>query len=150
MALLIFLDTNILYHILHNTPKTEQVLTLLEENPGDYVIDMVVHNEIIYTSTMRYLEHDHGVKGIYSVRRWIIKHGYPREVIDAVRKLIKKLNIKLVSSAYTEQELYDTVLRYRLLPSDAVIALTCRHYGIGTIITFDEDFKRVPWLRVIP
>ena len=42
---MIFLDTNILYHILHNTPKTDQVLTLLEENPGDYVIDMVVHRD---------------------------------------------------------------------------------------------------------
>jgi len=69
MDFLIFLDTNILYHILHSTPRTTQVLTLLEENIGDYVIDMVVHNEIIYTSTLHYLEHRYGVKGIYSVRR---------------------------------------------------------------------------------
>ncbi|BES82774.1 hypothetical protein PABY_23410 [Pyrodictium abyssi] len=40
--------------------------------------------------------------------------------------------------------------RYRLLPSDAVIAPTCRHYGIDAIITFGDDFKRVPWLRVAP
>jgi predicted nucleic acid-binding protein len=35
-------------------------------------------------------------------------------------------------------------------PSDAVIALICKHYGIGAILTFDEDFKRVPRLKVIP
>ena len=34
MAFSIFLDTNILYHILHYTPKTDQVLTPLEEDPG--------------------------------------------------------------------------------------------------------------------
>ncbi|BES82388.1 hypothetical protein PABY_19550 [Pyrodictium abyssi] len=39
---------------------------------------------------------------------------------------------------------------YGLLPNDAQIALTCRHYGIETIATFDEDFKRVPWLQVVP
>jgi len=147
---LIFLDTNILYHILHNTPKTDQVLTLLEEYPEDYVIDMVVHNEIIYTSTMHYLEHKHGVKGIYSVKRWIKKHGYPGEVINAIRELVKRLNIRLIPSIYTEQELYETVLRCRLLPSDAIIALTCRHYGIDAILTLDEDFKQVPWLKTIP
>ncbi|OWJ55462.1 PIN domain-containing protein [Pyrodictium delaneyi] len=41
-------------------------------------------------------------------------------------------------------------MRYKLLPGDALIALTCRRYGIGRILTFDEDFKRVPWLEVIP
>jgi len=39
---------------------------------------------------------------------------------------------------------------YNLLPGDALIAVTARHYGIDTILTFDEDFKRIPWLKVIP
>ena len=147
---MIFLDTNILYHILHRTPRTEEALALLEENPGDYVIDYTVHNEIIHVSTVHYLEHRHGVKGLYSVRRWIKRHGYPREVVNAVKELIKRLEIRIVPSVYTEQELYETLLKYRLLPSDAIIALTCRHYSIDIILTFDEDFRRVPWLRVIP
>ncbi|WP_267195217.1 hypothetical protein [Hyperthermus butylicus] len=28
--------------------------------------------------------------------------------------------------------------------------MTCRHYGIDTIPTFNNDFRRVPWLRVVP
>ncbi len=40
--------------------------------------------------------------------------------------------------------------KYRLTPNDAIIALTCRHYGIDVILTFDENFKRIPWLKVIP
>ena len=150
MEYLIFLDTNILYHILHNTPWTEKTLVLLEENPGDYIIDMVVHNEIIYTSTMHYLEHKHAIKGVYSAKQWINRHGYPGEVINAIRELVKRLNIKIVSSIYTEQELYKTLADYNLLPSDAIIALTCKHYGINTLLTFDEDFKRIPWLKVTP
>lgn len=130
---MIFVDTNI-----------------LEENLGDYIIDTVVHNEIIYASTVHYLEHKHGVKGVYSARKRIKKHGYPKEVIETIKELIKRLNIRLVASIYIEEELYKTLTEFRLLPSDAIIALTCKHYGINTIATFDEDFKRVPWLKVIP
>jgi predicted nucleic acid-binding protein len=42
------------------------------------------------------------------------------------------------------------VFSYSLLPGDALVAVSCRHYGINTIATFDEDFKRVPWLKVVP
>ena len=147
---MILLDTNILYHILHKTSLTEKALTLLEDNPGEYVVDTIVHNELIYTSTLHHLEHQHGVKGAYSAREWIRKHGYPSEVVHAVEELVKRLDIRLVQSIYTEKELYETLLNYRLLPSDAIIALTCRHYGIGRILTFDEDFKRIPWLTVLP
>ncbi len=147
---MILLDTNILYHILHKTSLTDEALTLLEDNPGEYVVDTIVHNELIYTSTLHYLEHRHGVKGAYSARKWIRKHGYPREVIQAVEEVIKRLDIRLVQSIYTEKELYEALLKYRLLPSDAIIALTCKHLGIERILTFDEDFKRVPWLTVLP
>jgi len=134
----------------HKTPRTDEALAILEENPGDYIIDTVVHNEIIYASTMHYLEYKYGMKGVYSARKWIKKHGYPREVVNVIRELIKRLNIRLVPSMYTEEELYKAIIEFRLLPSDAIIALTCKHYGIDTILTLDEDFKRVPWLKVIP
>lgn len=150
MAGLIFLDTNILYHILHRTPRTEEALNLLEENPGDYVIDFVVHNEIIYTSTIHYLEHRYGIKGTYTVKKWIKKHGYPENVLNAIRKLIERLGIRLIPTVYAENELYEALSKLRLLPSDTIIALTCKHYGIDTILTFDGDFKRIPWLKVIP
>jgi len=146
----IFVDANILYHIIHKTPRTDEALTILEENPGDYIIDTVVHNEIIYASTMHYLEHKYRVKGAYTARKWIKKYGYPREVIDVIRELIKRLNIRLIPSMYIKEELYKALTEFRLLPSDAIIALTCKHHGIDTILTFDEDFKRIPWLKVVP
>jgi len=39
---------------------------------------------------------------------------------------------------------------YGLMPTDAIIALTCSQHGINAIATLDEDFKRVPWLKVVP
>ncbi|MBA7513912.1 tRNA(fMet)-specific endonuclease VapC [subsurface metagenome] len=39
--------------------------------------------------------------------------------------------------------------KYGLLPNDALIAATCKHYGIDKVATFDPDFKRVDFLEVI-
>ncbi len=44
----------------------------------------------------------------------------------------------------------EAMRQFGLLPNDALIVSTCKHHGISTIITFDEDFKRIPWLKVIP
>jgi predicted nucleic acid-binding protein len=47
-------------------------------------------------------------------------------------------------------EIFRFMEEYGLMPADALITVTCRHYEINTIATLDEDFKRVPWLKVIP
>ncbi len=39
--------------------------------------------------------------------------------------------------------------KYRLLPNDALIAATCKYYGIKKIATFDEDFEKVDFLEVV-
>jgi len=70
--------------------------------------------------------------------------------IETLRKLIEENNIIILQDIATIEEIHKTMMEYKLLPGDAIIALTCRHYGIGTILTFDEDFKRVPWIKVIP
>jgi predicted nucleic acid-binding protein len=41
------------------------------------------------------------------------------------------------------------IKKYGLLPNDALIAATCKHYGIRKIATFDSDFDRVDFLEVI-
>ena len=33
---------------------------------------------------------------------------------------------------------------------EQLAAATYRRYGIDTVATFDEDFERVPWLKVLP
>jgi len=37
---------------------------------------------------------------------------------------------------------------YGLLPSDALIVATCRQNGIKIIITRDQDFKHIKWLKI--
>ena len=43
----------------------------------------------------------------------------------------------------------DVMEKYKLLPNDALIVATCKHYGIRKIATFDEDFRRVDFLEIV-
>ena len=45
--------------------------------------------------------------------------------------------------------LLETMTRYKLLPNDALIAATCKQYGITKIATFDADFERIDFLEVV-
>ncbi len=45
--------------------------------------------------------------------------------------------------------MFEIAEEYGLLPNDALIAATCKYYGIKKIATFDDDFKRVDFLEVI-
>jgi len=48
------------------------------------------------------------------------------------------------------REVFEAAAAYGLMPSDAVIVATCRVHGVNVIASLDSDFRRVPWLRVIP
>ena len=76
-----------------------------------------------------------------------------KEIIKKIDKQIKFLReyfIELEVNESVKQIAIEVMRQYGLLPNDALIASTCRHYGIERILTFDEDFKRVPWLIVLP
>ncbi len=45
--------------------------------------------------------------------------------------------------------MFEIVKSLVLLPNDALIAATCKHYGIRKIATFDSDFKRVDFLEIV-
>ena len=45
--------------------------------------------------------------------------------------------------------MFEIVKSCGLLPNDALIVVTCKHYRIRKIATFDEDFKRVDFLEVL-
>jgi len=67
---------------------------------------------------------------------------------DEVQPILKLFTtLPLVAEPGKVTELIE---EYGLMPTDALIALTCRQHEISIIATLDEDFKRIPWLKVIP
>lgn len=93
-----------------------------------------------------------GIRRIEKVREYIKTHGYKlfEEDLNELTTLLKDAKVIVLEDKVTPQELIDVARKYHLLPADALVALTCKHYGIERILTFDDDFKRVPWLTAIP
>jgi len=91
-----------------------------------------------------------GFSGFYEQKRFVEKHDYKELGIH--RKFmvfINKAGILVLENRVDLDVFLDILERYRLLPNDALIAATCRHYGIKKIATFDEDFRRVDFLEVL-
>ena len=147
----VYIDTSLILAILLETEKSDLAQQTLETY-GEFnlVISGVAVNETLYVATHEYYRLKGRIKGRYSLRKLIAKQGYPEEVLEAVDSLLKDLNVEIISDYFEYAEYLRILREYKLLPNDAQIALTCRHHNIKTILTFDQDFKRVPWLRVIP
>jgi predicted nucleic acid-binding protein len=145
------IDTNIFYNILFKTSLTQTARKLLEEFENNkYHTSLTVVNELLYIATRKYYQASGEARGSYDLRRIIAAKGYPELIVDGVRRLLEDLEVEALVEDVEYREAMNVATSLKLLPSDAIIALTCKHYGIDTILTFDEDFKRVPWLKVAP
>jgi len=65
------------------------------------------------------------------------------ELIKNYLLKILELNTQIFEISYLFSK------KYGLLPNDALIAATCKHYGIREIATFDPDFERVEFLEIV-
>lgn len=53
-----------------------------------------------------------------------------------------KFDILILENRCDIEDFRNIMEKYKLLPNDALIVATCKHYGIKKIATFDEDFRR--------
>ena len=147
----VFIDTNMLYNILFETKLTQKTRKLIEDyEENKFYTSLTVVNELLYISTRKYYQTTRKPKGSYSLRKLIASKGYPEFIVNGIRMLLEDLEVEVLTENVEYQDVIETASQLKLLPSDTIIALTCKHNDIGTIITFDEDFKRVPWIEVVP
>ena len=149
---MILLDTNAIVYYLHRVePYASKVKQILLER-SDLAVSLRVIDEVIFTlirlDALKRLD----IRRLGQLREYIRRHGVDEfaNIIDDVEEFVEELGIVVLEDKGSLRELLETMRDYNLLPGDALIAITARHYGIGTILTFDEDFKRIPWLKVIP
>ncbi len=149
---MLFLDANAILYYLHNVKPYSQIIEdVIAEEDGLYTSIRVL-DEAIFTIVRTKVWVSLGIRRIEKLREYIQKQGYKHfdEEINKLCKFLEDTGIDVIEDKATLKQFIEVARKYRLLPADAVIALTCKHYGIDTILTFDEDFKRVPWLKVIP
>ncbi len=147
----VFIDTSIFYNILFKTSLTQTARRLLEDyEDRKFYTSLTVVNELLYISVRKYYQAAGEARGPYSLRRLIAGGGYPKFIVNGIRRLLEDLEVEVLIENVVYQDMIEFANRLKLLPSDTIIALTCKNYGIDNILTFDEDFKRVPWLKAIP
>ncbi len=146
-----FVDSNVFAYYIFKSEYTEEAARLLVEHE-DLATSVRVIDEVVFLSIRRLALERLGLRRLDKIKAYISKHGlnFAMDKLSMLRDVITELDIMVLKDTADLEELFDTMISYNLTPSDALISLTCKHYGIDTIITFDEDFKRVPWLKVIP
>ncbi len=149
---MILLDTNAIVYFLHRVePYATMVKKILVERE-DLAVTLRVVDETIFTLIRLEAWRILGLRKLEQLRDYIRRHGIGgfSDVINDIEEFIDKLGIVVLEDKGSLEQLLKTMRRYDLLPGDALVAITAKHYGIDTILTFDEDFKRIPWLKAIP
>ncbi len=149
---MILLDTNAIIYYLHRIePYASRVKHVLIERE-DLAVTLRVIDEVIFTLIRLDALRRFGIKRLDQLREHIRRRGIKEfaSAINDIEELIEELGVTVLDDKGSLKELLEVIRSYSLLPGDALIAVTCRHYGIDAILTFDEDFRRIPWLKVIP
>jgi len=148
----ILIDTNALIYYLHRVePYAKKVKTFLIEH-RDLAVTLRVVDEVIFTMVRLEAWRKLGIRRLDHLRDYIRKYGFAifDDAINDLYQLINMLGITVLEDRGRFEEFLLTTKQYSLLPGDALIAISAKHYGIDTILTFDDDFRKVPWLKVVP
>ncbi len=144
----LFVDANVLIRIIVN--KEHHLLEYLvgtEPYTSTHVLE-----EAMYKLIALSIIEVEGPVSAYKVRK-LFEKGVAEDIIKArlagLNKIAEKLNV--IPPTYSDfEESKRIALEYRLLPSDALIVAIMKREEIKEILTMDSDFKRIPWLKVIP
>jgi uncharacterized protein len=146
----IFVDTNVLYSVLVKTKfsKSAQDIILM---PSDLATSATVLSELVFVSLRKLCKERYGTNNYSEFRRAIVHNGYSpfKEDLDLIFRLVEDRDILMLPINDNLDDWSNAMIRYNLMPNDAMIASTCLKHEISKIATFDSDFLRVDWLSVI-
>lgn len=147
---MIFVDTNVLYSVLVQTKfsKSAQDIILM---PSDLATSSTVLSELVFVSLRKLCKERYGARNYSEFRKAIVQKGYSpfKKDLDLIFRLIEERDISILSINDEPDDWSRAMIRYNLLPNDAIIASTCLKHEVSQIATFDSDFLRVDWLKVI-
>jgi predicted nucleic acid-binding protein len=131
------------------TDETDIVKKYFVETTDSLVISSSVYEEAFYVGVKLLAVERLSIKGKYDLKNQIKKKGYgfANDFLDRLHKLFEL--VTLIDDTKNVKSVRDVAEKYRLLPNDALIAATCKHYGIKNIATFDSDFDSVDFLDVV-
>ena len=145
----VFLDSSFVIPVVIKTNKSESAREFFRNFTADLVASMTVYEESFFVGLRLIAERRLEIRNVYTLRDYVKKSGYnfAYDFIKSLHDVFSK--IQVVHDVKDPEVVRDIAEKYRLLPNDALIAATCKQYGIKKIATFDDDFKRVDFLEVV-
>jgi hypothetical protein len=142
----IFIDSGIILGFFSSDKKSVDILDNLY-GKFRFCISDTVFSEVVYKlMVLKFLEKEDRFK-LHYMKKQLADLVALYNVVD---EFIKNTDINILP---TNKEVITTSvevgMKFQLLPNDALIAATCKHYGIKKIATFDGDFKKVEFLEVV-
>jgi len=148
----VFLDSSAILHYLTGDPQARDII----ERAPRLAVNSIVYSEVAFNLLKLLYTRKYGQYKFYDMKSKIamldqdILRGYT--ILQDFLSELQRENrlVYLPVTLEVTREATEIATQYGLLPNDALIAATCKHYGISVIATFDEDFTRIPWLKVVP
>ncbi len=157
----IFIDSSIFLKLLLDEPgadKAQEILEMVEENKVlGYVTPMVLEEisfKLIYAKASEILN----TKNVRRIREALkLDEKIRNECIKILKTFYDYVEYMLGKGLRVEYVMYDDwcnaidiVERYGLLPTDAIHVAVALRIRARAIATFDEDFRVVKEINVIP
>ena len=148
----VFLDSSAILHYLTGDPQARDVIREAQR----LAVNSIVYSEVTFNLLKLLYTRKYGQYKFYDMKSRIaildhdILEGYKilQDFLGELQRENRLLYLPITLEVIREAG--NIATKHGLLPNDALIAATCEHYGIDVIATFDEDFTRIPWLKVIP
>ncbi len=137
----VFIDSNVILLHFAGNEKAKEILKMCERKEIEGYVNSIVFSEVLYNfikivTHLKPFQLKRAKKIVASVQFSDIRDIFDLFHILEINKEILEISLEIINT-------------YGLLPNDALIAATCRYYGIGKIATFDEDFEKVDFLEVV-
>lgn len=135
----VFIDSSVFLDYLEGKEEAKALLEVYSGIEG--CINDIVFSEVLFV----YIKAETGKKS-YELKKQpaLVKSV---ELTDIVELLGRYRTLDVGEAVKSEAE--GLIKKYGLLPNDALIAATCKHYDIKKIATLDPDFKRVDFLEIV-
>ena len=148
----VFLDSSAILHYLTGDPKARDII---EEAPR-LAVNSIVYSEVAFNLLKLLYTRKYGQYKFYDMKSKIamldhdILEGYSilQDFLGEIQRENRLLYLPITLEVVREAS--NIATKHGLLPNDALIAAACKHYGINVIVTFDKDFTKIPWLKVVP
>ena len=145
----LFVDANILIRVI--VGKEYNLLKYLV-GTEPYTSTSVLEEAAYKIIALSILEATGGTISVYKIKK-SFERGVAEDLIkarlSALNKLVEKLNV--IPPTLEDFEVgKEIAIKFRLFPNDALIAAIMQRKNIDLLLTLDSDFKRIPWIKVIP